>query len=177
MPKHKIGQRVRMGEALGPTGRSGTDGRTKKQSKKRRPAIHFAVVYSHTKEYQNTKKVVIPAAGHWMDPIALYRKKRPFDSYSMKALPSREKLVQIPVKVDDGSFMPRETKLVWPYECSTGSLKMSPKQTRGGRGGGRSRGRGRGGGGGRCKSGDLAACRSACNSGSQKACNRLKRGR
>lgn len=165
MPNHKIGQRVRMGDVLGPTGNSGRDVRTGKQSKRRRPAIHFAVVYSRTKEYQNTKKVVIPAAGNWMDPIALYQNELPFDSHSMKALPSKEKQVRIPVKVDDGSFMPRDTKLVWPYECSTGPLKMSPKQTR------------RSGGGGKCKSGDLSACRSACKRGREKACRRLKRGR
>ena len=47
MPKHEVGQRVRMGEVLGPTGNSGRrPQRARRRGRDRRPAIHFAVWFS-----------------------------------------------------------------------------------------------------------------------------------
>jgi hypothetical protein len=120
MPKQEVGQRVRMGEVLGPTGNSGRGRRSTAQSKKRRPAIHFAVWYSSSPQYVARRRKIIPVDGQWMDPNALYRKKPPFDSSSLKALPEEEKKVPISVMLDDGEVIPADTKIVWPYTCRRG---------------------------------------------------------
>jgi murein DD-endopeptidase MepM/ murein hydrolase activator NlpD len=117
MPKQAVGQRVRMGEVLGPTGNSGVSGRTGKQSNKRRPAIHFAIWFNKSGDYAETRDVIVPKNAQWMDPNALYRNKLPLDSASMKALPAAEKKVPISVMFEDGSLSPADTKLVWPYMC------------------------------------------------------------
>ncbi|MBI4489318.1 MAG: M23 family metallopeptidase [Deltaproteobacteria bacterium] len=118
MPTLKIGQRVRMGENLGPTGNSGIDPRRGTQSTKRRPAIHFAVFYSTGELYADIRDTIIPVEGRWMDPVALFRKKLPLDSDSMKALPEEEKQVPISIMFDDGETFPADTKIIWPYTCA-----------------------------------------------------------
>jgi murein DD-endopeptidase MepM/ murein hydrolase activator NlpD len=116
MPALETGQRVRMGENLCPTGNTGITRPGKRG--KRRPAIHFGVFYSVSELYADIHDRIIPANGHWMDPIALFRKKLPMDSASMKALPEAEKQVVIPVMFDDGATFPASTKIVWPYTCT-----------------------------------------------------------
>lgn len=122
MPNLEIGDRVKMGQILGPTGNSGIQGKSGKQTKRygrkaRRPAIHFAVWYSDQPEYCNNDRVIIPNGGRWMDPNALYRGKPPFESPELKALPESEKRVPIPVKIKGGGFVPANTRLIWPYMC------------------------------------------------------------
>lgn len=114
MPAQEVGQRVSMGEVLGPTGNSGKTGRS---GRPRRPAIHFAVWFSTSPNYADVRDRIIPVDGYWMDPNALFRKQLPFDSNSMKALPKAEKKIPIPVMVDDGELIPANTKIVWPYVC------------------------------------------------------------
>jgi hypothetical protein len=116
MPKLKVGQRVRMGEVLGPTGNSGI-GRSGKQSKRRRPAIHFGVFYSRSDKYAVIRDRVIPESAQWMDPLALFRNKPPLDSKRMKALPKTEKQVPISVVYKSGEVSPPDAKVVWPYRC------------------------------------------------------------
>ncbi|MDA0997560.1 MAG: peptidoglycan DD-metalloendopeptidase family protein [Proteobacteria bacterium] len=118
LPALKVGERVKMGQPLGPTGNSGYQRPGKKPGKERRPAIHFAVWYSDKPDFAMDRYVVIPNDGWWMDPNALYRLKPPFDSKTMKALPDAEKDVPIPVLVEGGGTVPANTKLIWPYACS-----------------------------------------------------------
>lgn len=121
MPDFEVGDRVRKGQVLGPTGNSGKPGGKnpkKKKKRARRPAIHFAVWFSESPEFCDTGRGIIPKEGQWMDPNALYRKRAPFDSYSMKNLPRSEKVVPISVMVEDGQFIPSDTKIVWPYTCT-----------------------------------------------------------
>ncbi len=61
---------------------------------------------------------IIPVGGIWVDPNALFRKKPPLDSYSMRALPQAEKKVPISVMVDDGELIPADTEIIWPHACS-----------------------------------------------------------
>ncbi len=117
LPKQVIGQRVRLGEILGPTGNSGVSGRTRRQSSFRRPAIHFAAFYAASPKYGESRDVIIPLGGHWMDPIALYRGRLPVGSPAMKALPEADKTVAIPVLFEGGQSVPDGTKFVWPYRC------------------------------------------------------------
>ena len=118
MPKQEVGQRVRMGEVLGPTGNSGKPGNSPKRVRReRRPAIHFAVWLSNDPRYVPLWRKVIPVGGYWMDPIALYRKGPPFDSRSMKALPEDGKQVPVSVMTKGGKVIPPGAKVVWPYLC------------------------------------------------------------
>ena len=117
MPALELGQRVRMGDRICPTGNTGI-GITGVQSNRRRPAIHFAAFFSSSEQYTEVRNVIIPAEGYWMDPIALFRKTLPLDSNSMKALPGAEKQVQISIMFDDGKTFPADTKIVWPYTCT-----------------------------------------------------------
>jgi hypothetical protein len=152
-PKFTPGDRVRMGETLGPTGNTGiTPGRKRGGGRRaarmgnggkmgggmmaeagsrrgggvrrgdghgnRRPAIHFAVFFTANPHYAALPTVVVPADSYWMDPVALYRGKPPFDSASMKALPANEKRVPIPYMLADGSVHPAGSKLIWPYLCT-----------------------------------------------------------
>lgn len=117
MPGFRAGQRVKMGDILGPTGNSGVSGKTHKDVSDRRPAIHFAAFYSSSPRYAVERGIVIPENGYWMDPTALYRKAPPIDSTAMKALPDSEKGVPISVMFEDGKTSPADTKLIWPYLC------------------------------------------------------------
>ena len=117
MPKHQLGQRVRMGEVLGPTGNSGKTPSRRRFGRERRPAIHFAVWYSTSPQYFAAPNKIIPVNGRWMDPNALYRNNPPIDSPSMKGLPEADKEVPIPVMLEDGEAIPTDTKVVWPYMC------------------------------------------------------------
>ena len=113
----QIGQKVAMGEIIGPTGNSGISGMGKGQSRIRRPAIHLATFYSSTGKYTESNATIVPLDGYWLDPMALYRQKGPFDSVSVKALPENEKDVLIPVLLEDGTTIPEDTKIIWPYAC------------------------------------------------------------
>jgi len=115
MPKHKIGQRVKMGEVFGPTGNSG--GRPRQSRRERRPAIHFAAWFSSDPRYVSTGRKIVPVGGYWMDPNALYRKGPPFDSRFLKALSEEGKEVPISVMTQDGKVHPPGAKIVWPYFC------------------------------------------------------------
>jgi hypothetical protein len=117
MPAQELGQRVRMGEHLCPTGNTGI-GRTGTQSNRRRPAIHFAAFFSTGEQYQEIRNVIIPGDGYWMDPVALFRKTLPLDSSSMKALPEADKQVPISIMFDDGEIFPAGARIVWPYTCT-----------------------------------------------------------
>lgn len=117
LPDLKIGQRVKMGEIIGPTGNSGISAKGTQQSTTRRPAIHFVVFYADTPQYAQARDTIVPVEGRWMDPMAFYRQTGPFDTPSVKALPDSEKDVDIPVLFEDGAAFPANTKLVWPYAC------------------------------------------------------------
>ncbi len=117
LPDMVVGQKVAMGQVLGPTGNSGISPKTGKQNKGRRPAIHFSTLYSTSKQYSESQNIIIPLKGYWLDPNAFYRGKVPLDTAAMKALPNIEKAVPIPVMFEDGSTNPPNTKLVWPYTC------------------------------------------------------------
>lgn len=125
IPNLKVGQRVNMGDLLGPTGNTGAAGKSgggKKggQARQRRPAIHFGVVYSTSEKFVEHRGKIIPVDGRWMDPVALYRKKLPLDTAAMKALPDGEKEVPISIMFEDGKTLPADTKLIWPYKCERG---------------------------------------------------------
>ena len=117
MPNFEIGQRVSMGEVLGPTGNTGISIKTGEQSLTRRSAIHFGVFFNTSGQYAVHRDKIIPLDGKWMDPNALFRGEMPFDSKILKALPLEEKEIPISVMFEDGTTYPADSKIVWPYTC------------------------------------------------------------
>jgi murein DD-endopeptidase MepM/ murein hydrolase activator NlpD len=130
LPDLPVGQRVRMGDVIGKTGNSGISGAEAREGggarklQNRRPAVHFAVIYNQSGKYFHNERYVVPLDGWWMDPNAIYRKTGPYDSVSMKALPAAEKTVVIPYMLANGTTVPADTKLIWPYPCSETPLPL-----------------------------------------------------
>jgi murein DD-endopeptidase MepM/ murein hydrolase activator NlpD len=130
MPQVKIGQRLKMGSEIGETGNSGLRGCEVSgkpcQGKSRRPAIHFDVLYSQSGKYFDTGMVLVPFNARWMDPNAMFRKKLPMDSASMRALPKAQKSVHISFMLDTGEFYPPDTNMIWPYACWKKGIEEEP---------------------------------------------------
>lgn len=135
LPDLPVGHRVRMGDVIGKTsntGISGAEARTggaanRKGGGVRRDALHFAILYSPSDKYFRGESLLLPKDGWWMDPVAIYRKVPPFDSVAMKALPLEQKRIPIPYMLDDGTTVPADTKLIWPYACSKSPLPDTPR--------------------------------------------------
>jgi len=120
-PTLGVGDRVKMGQVLGPTGNTGITNSGRNHFKQRRPAIHYAVWYSASPDYAIGRRgAVIPRDGLWMDPNALYRMKPPFDTASLRDLPGDAKRVPIPVITKAGRTVPEGARTVWPYRCGGG---------------------------------------------------------
>lgn len=107
-----IGSIVKLGEVIGNTSNSGKMGR-----RIRRDALHFAILYSAQAAWSNDRKYVALKDGYWMDPNAFYRLDPPYDSQSLANLPDEQKAIPVPYMKADGSFMPPDTKRIWPYRC------------------------------------------------------------
>ena len=106
----KIGQKIKVGEVLGPNGNSG-----KKGNKVRRPALHFATFYSKSPNWSFFKGGFLVKDGYWMDPVSFYRNEEPFDNKSVKKLKSKERNPSIGYKTKSGNILPEGAKKVWPF--------------------------------------------------------------
>ena len=106
----KIGQKIKVGEVLGPNGNSG-----KKGKRVRRPALHFAAFYSKSSNWSFFKGGFLVKDGYWMDPVSFYRNEEPFDNKSVKKLKPKERNPSIGYKTKSGNILPKGTKKVWPF--------------------------------------------------------------
>jgi murein DD-endopeptidase MepM/ murein hydrolase activator NlpD len=89
MPILEVGQRVKMGDYLGPNGKTGVPG------KKRSPHLHLTMNYSTSPQYATTEDFLLPLEGHFIDPVALFRGKMPIDTNQVRNLSENEKNVNI----------------------------------------------------------------------------------
>ncbi len=112
LPSLEIGAKVSMGQEIGKTSNTGKMGK-----RVRRDALHFAVLYSAHSEWSASRRFIVPKDGYWMDPNAFYRSEIPIDSVSMAARPKDQKKIPVPYMKTDGSFVPANTKRIWPYPC------------------------------------------------------------
>jgi len=108
----EIGTKVKMGQEVGKTSNTGKMGR-----RIRRNALHFAIIYSKTGEWSKEVRFILPKESFWMDPNAFYRKKEPYDSKSLAKLDNDQKKIPVPYMKPDGTFVPVNTKRIWPYPC------------------------------------------------------------
>ncbi len=107
-----FGAKVKMGDEIGKTSNTGKMGR-----RIRRDALHFAIVQSTHPEWSNDGIYVIPKDSYWLDPNAFYRTGPPYKSQTLAELPDNQKRVPVPYMKGDGSFVPANTKRIWPYIC------------------------------------------------------------
>lgn len=107
-----IGARVEMGDEIGKTSNSGKQGK-----RRRRNALHFAVLYSEHPQWSNDGVVITPKDSYFMDPNAFYRLSPPYSSKALRALPKSQKRVSVPYMKSDSSLVPNDTKRIWPYRC------------------------------------------------------------
>jgi hypothetical protein len=118
LPALKVGDRVRMGQVLGPTGNSGRSRSSLAQSTKRRPAIHFSVVYGPSPDFTVTRNgVVVPVGAKWADPTAWLNGTVGLESYRIRDLPAASKNVPVAVMLGDGTVQPQGARRIWPYAC------------------------------------------------------------
>ncbi len=118
MPRLKVGAKVKLGQVLGSTGNSGRGKIAGVQSKKRRPAIHFSVVYSAAPGFVISKNnVVVPKNARWADPNAFLSGQRSLDSRKLRAMPKSKKQVPVGIMLKNGTVIPAGVKIVWPYYC------------------------------------------------------------
>jgi hypothetical protein len=110
-PNFSVGDRVKMGQYLGPNGKTGSPG------KNRAPHLHLSVYFNDSGDYAIIKEFLVPQKGHYMDPVALFKGKMPLDTNAMRDLPGAEKQVKIAYKTAAGEIVPAGSKIIWPYIC------------------------------------------------------------
>jgi len=116
MPDFEIGDRVKMGQFLGPSGDTGTAGGHFPNGY---PHLHMSVYVSDGPEYEKKLKMIVPKDVRQLDPLALFLGSRPavISSHAARDLPDDRKDVVIPYKTTDGRIVPAGTRLVWPFAC------------------------------------------------------------
>lgn len=118
LPKFKVGDRVEMGQVLGPAGKTGTTGGH--YGGHGYPHLHMSVYLNKTGDYRLSRKgVVIVEDVSFIDPLAVYLKNKPANltNHTVRDLPEAEKQVPIAYKDLSGTINPPDTRFVWPFVC------------------------------------------------------------
>lgn len=113
IPDLKIGQKIKLGETIGLNGNSGKMGNWV-----RRPALHFAAIYSKSPEWSSFRKGFLVKDGYWMDPVAFLKTSKPYDNFKVKKLKRKQKKILVGYKKKDGTIVPENTKKIWPFVCN-----------------------------------------------------------
>jgi len=117
MPELDVGDRVTMGQFLGPAGNTGTTGGH--YGVVGYPHLHMTVYVSDHPDYGKSPRSVQPKDVRFLDPVALYLKKDPplTDNHAIAALPEAEKRVAIAYATTDGKVVPEGANTIWPIPC------------------------------------------------------------
>jgi len=117
LPDFKVGDRVKMGQVLGPSGKTGTTGGH--FGYKGYPHLHLSVYVSKIGDYQELPMRVSIAGEQILDPMALYllNDVMVYDNHALATLPAERKVAKIPYMTKDGKAFPAGTRLIWPYLC------------------------------------------------------------
>jgi len=111
MPELKIGDRIRMGDYLGPNGKTGVP------VKGREPHLHLTIYYSTSPQYAVTPNFIFPMKVHFTDPVALFRGQMPLHPAELRKLPDDRKRVAIVYKTKSGQISKLGARIIWPYVC------------------------------------------------------------
>lgn len=116
LPDLEIGQRVRKGQFLGPSGDTGTAGGHFPTGY---PHLHMSIYTSTSGDYETSEKSITPKHVQQVDPVALFLKKNPpvTNSHKAKDLPDAEKDVLIAYMTTGGKAVPEGAKIIWPFAC------------------------------------------------------------
>ena len=116
LPDLEIGQRVRKGQFLGPSGDTGTAGGHFPTGY---PHLHMSIYTSTSGDYETSEKSITPKHVQQVDPVALFLKKNPpvTNIHKAKDLPDAEKDVPIAYMTTGGKAVPEGAKIIWPFAC------------------------------------------------------------
>jgi murein DD-endopeptidase MepM/ murein hydrolase activator NlpD len=113
----QVGARVKMGEVVGPAGRTGTIGGYFGSAGYSH--LHLLVFAADTADFSIRDAVVVADVNRrYLDPLAIYMNPQtPFDNHMLKDLPAAGKQVSIPFQFSDGTREPAQTRVIWPLAC------------------------------------------------------------
>jgi murein DD-endopeptidase MepM/ murein hydrolase activator NlpD len=117
LPDLDIGQRVKQGQFLGPSGDSGTAGGHFPAGY---PHLHLSIYTSTSGDYETSEKSITPRDVQQVDPVALFLKKNPpvTNNHMARDLSESEKNVAIAFRTTDGKVVPQGAKIIWPIACT-----------------------------------------------------------
>ncbi|MHA1597268.1 MAG: M23 family metallopeptidase [Alphaproteobacteria bacterium] len=117
LPDFRVGDRVKMGQRLGVSGKSGTTGGH--FGYQGYPHLHMSAYVGKTGDYKPMRMRVAIKGEQILDPMALYLigQAKVYDNHALAALPADRKVAKIPYMTPDGRFFPADTRLIWPYMC------------------------------------------------------------
>jgi murein DD-endopeptidase MepM/ murein hydrolase activator NlpD len=110
----KVGQRVELGEVIGPSGDTGTVGGH--YGKRGYPHLHLSTYTNDDGAYSVHGGRVDIKDGRHVDPVAFFF-RRELDSGLIRKLPAEERKVAIPYKTNEGMIVPPDAKAIWPVAC------------------------------------------------------------
>ncbi len=118
MPEFEVGDRVTMGQVLAPSGITGTTGGY--YGDFGYPSLHISIYTSDDPNYLTREKWIIPKNVKYMDPVGLYldTDQPVIENKDIRDLPDDQKDVVIPYMTPDGTFVPEDTRLIWPFACT-----------------------------------------------------------
>lgn len=113
-PKFEVGEKVKMGQIIGLSGRTGTTGGH--YGYKGYPHLHMNVYTGESDKFKIEGHKLKPKKMKYIDPLAFYFQKE-LDSNVIKNMPAEEKSFPIPFMDKNGKAIPSDTKVVWPFLC------------------------------------------------------------
>ena len=120
LPELSVGDRVKMGQVVGLSGKIGTTvGHIGSEGY---PHLRLSVYVSKLGDYKSEKVKVSPNGVRYFDPMAQYLmwNAKIYDNHAVRDLPPDQKKPVIPYKTIDGRIVPAGTRLIWPVMCKSG---------------------------------------------------------
>lgn len=113
--KLAVGDRVKVGQIIGMSGKTGTTGGH--YGVRGYPHLHLSLYAGATADHVVTLGGALPRDGRFVDPLALYLGTS-LDSHVLRSWSQAQKRFVVPYKRVDGPLVPAEARVVWPFLCS-----------------------------------------------------------